>query len=211
MGVIAKSWTLALLWVGGCSWFNGDPKPLTLVSGERVQVAQAVKGDELVVRRDGAQARVRLLGIHAFQAVVDDALVKNLGEEGRQALAAGVDGREVRVTLTDVPQDDRGRYLGYVDLEGADVAADMVRQGWVAVYTEFPFARERHYLKLESEARTAKKGLWEQPQMWPLVAGLRRQWREFRTAKGAAPEIDPLLDPRDPTLPTAPTAGVPKE
>jgi endonuclease YncB( thermonuclease family) len=111
-------------------------------------------GDTLTLLTDNRrQIRVRLAAIDAPEAH------QPYGNRARQALSALVFQRRVRVVVTDT--DRYRRKVGRVIAGGTDVNATMVRLGAAWVY--------RHYnhdpglLRLEAEARAARRGLWALP------------------------------------------------
>lgn len=165
--------------------------PLELQSGATAEVDQVVKGDELILEADGKTARVRMLGVHAFAAVIDDPKIKELETKAKDWLSTELDGKSVRVVLGQVPQDSHGRYLGYVEVAGNDINRSLIEQGRAVVYTEYPFERETAYLTAEAKARRQKSGVWATVAAVKLVKGLREQWRDSRNDDRF---LDPLLE-----------------
>lgn len=56
--------------------------------------------------------------------------------------------------------DRRGRLLVYVEVDGKDVNAEILRGGYGWVPRPFAVDRKEEYLRLERRAREEKKGLW---------------------------------------------------
>lgn len=166
--------------------------PLDLKTGDAVDVNAVIKGDELEVSRNGRAARVRMLGIHAFSAVVDDPELKALELKARDWLVNHAQKKRVRIVLGDVPQDKFERYLGYVEESGTDINRQLVEEGRAVVYTEYPFGREAAYLASEKRARASKSGIWATQSAVKLVRGLRKQWNESRADPSFS---DPILTP----------------
>lgn len=54
----------------------------------------------------------------------------------------------------------RGRILVYVEHNGIDINAEVIRHGYAWVPRRFPADKKEAYLKLEQAARDEKKGLW---------------------------------------------------
>ncbi|MEO1171267.1 MAG: thermonuclease family protein [Myxococcota bacterium] len=157
-----------------------------------MDIKSVIKGDELEITRDGRVTRLRMLGIHAFSAVVDDPELKALELKAHDWLVSNVAEKRVRVVLGEVPQDKFGRYLAYVEESGTDINRQLVEEGRAVVYTEYPFEREAAYLASEKRAQNAKAGIWATGSAVKLVEGLRKQWKESR----ADPDFsDPLLTP----------------
>jgi micrococcal nuclease len=90
------------------------------------------------------------------------------GEEpgGREAHAVNrrlVEGRRVRLELDVQSHDRHGRLLAYVWAGETMVNAELVRLGYAQVMTVPPNVRHQAlFLKLQREARDARRGLWRQ-------------------------------------------------
>jgi micrococcal nuclease len=60
------------------------------------------------------------------------------------------------------PRDQYGRLLTYVYLGEVMVNAELVRQGYALLSTDAPNVKhEALFVRLQREAREAKRGLWE--------------------------------------------------
>lgn len=125
-------------------------------------VTKVSDGDTLWVRPDqcaekeGGECppiKLRMQGMDAPEVCQD------MGEQSAAALRSRVLNQKVTVSLAS--QDRYGRELGRVWLNGDDVGAWMVRQGWAWSY------RYKHnagpYAEQEQEARHAQKGLFVDP------------------------------------------------
>ena len=66
-------------------------------------------------------------------------------------------------------QDRYGRLLVYVDLDGLDVNAQLIRQGLVVAETRFPCDRMSEYVKLWRAAQADGLGLWQRSTEHPAV------------------------------------------
>lgn len=77
------------------------------------------------------------------------------GEEAKAALLQIVAGRPM--TCTKVGEDVFKRAVVRCEVDGLDVAGELVRQGWAVAFRKF----SKQYLAQEAEARAAKRGLWE--------------------------------------------------
>lgn len=119
------------------------------------RVVGITDGDTLTLLDDRRkQRRIRLAGIDTPEAH------QPYGSRAREALAALAFGRRVTVEVAAV--DRFGRTVGWVTSGGTDVNAALVRQGaaWVyRAYTDDP-----GLLRLEDEARRARRGLWALPE-----------------------------------------------
>jgi micrococcal nuclease len=115
------------------------------------QVLGVVDGTTIQVALDGGHERVAYLGIEA------------LGQPTTEANRHLVQGQHVWLEL-DVPlRDGEGRLLAYVYVGELMVNAELVHQGYAQVATFPPNVKYQElFLKLQREAREAKRGLWGQ-------------------------------------------------
>ena len=84
------------------------------------------------------------------------------GEESMSALANKIMGRKVRVDILDI--DKYRRMVGMIYLDERNINLEMIREGYAEAFVEYleePYKTE--FLKVEREARAAKKGIWSLP------------------------------------------------
>jgi len=139
------------------------------VSGKVVSVHD---GDTLTVVIDRRQMRVRLIDIDAPE------LRQPFGTRSRQSLSSLCFGK---MASLDVRGHDRyNRTLARVSCAGADANAEQVRRGYA--WTFVRYARpDSPLFSLEKEARTAHRGLWQDP--YPVAPwDWRRSVRESSRA-----------------------------
>ena len=128
-------------------------------------VVRIVDGDTIVVDIDGAEVRVRYIGMDAPESVKPDSPVESMGKEASAANAALVDGQAV-ILEQDVSDTDRfGRLLRdvWVEREGALVLAglELVRDGYAQVSTFPPDVRYASMLlAAQQDAQQDGVGLW---------------------------------------------------
>lgn len=132
--------------------------PVKDFSGQSAyEVVKVFSGSVLVVRRDGADTTLRLIGLHVPEegASVDEA------RAGLTRLLAGES-----VYLESEPdwpaQDSDERTWAYVYRapDGLFVNLELVRQGYARVASAQPFGQEELLRAYERHARTNRKGLW---------------------------------------------------
>lgn len=125
-------------------------------------VERAVDGDTLKVRlEDGSSKTVRILGIDTPETVDPRKQVQCFGHEASDHMKSLATGKTV--TLEAKPDEDTdkyGRLLRYVRLDGQDIGAAMIQDGYAFSYRIFPHPRLAQYNALEAQARDAKRGLW---------------------------------------------------
>jgi micrococcal nuclease len=152
-------------------WWGGALLALALVGAAgtapvraegEAEVVSVVDGDTLRVRVGGAVEKVRLVGVDAPETghlrpaepfhEEATAFVRRLATHARLRLAP------------DRLQDDRDRYgrlLRYAWLpDGRLLNAEIIRAGWAEAYRRLRYERRAEFLRLEREARDARRGRW---------------------------------------------------
>jgi endonuclease YncB( thermonuclease family) len=116
--------------------------------------ASVIDGDTITVHGE----RVRLFGIDApehGQTCTAGGLAYACGTSARDALAAHL--RAGAVDCERRSTDRYGRTVAICRLDGEDVGAWMVRQGWALDYARYSRGK---YAQEEAAARRARRGLW---------------------------------------------------
>lgn len=145
---------MTFLWAEGRSLDLDD-------DGSTGRVTAVMDGDTVDLWRDGRPWRIRLHGVDTPETG------QAWGPEARAVLRDLVEGRRVglRIRGTDV----YGRILGELTLpDGRSVEEELLRRGAAWCYRRaFPgegtpelLARRERLLRLEAEARAARRGLW---------------------------------------------------
>jgi micrococcal nuclease len=127
-------------------------------------VTQVVDGDTITVLLGGRAEKVRYIGMDTPETKHP---VKGEEPGGREAADVNrnlVLGKTVRLEL-DVRERDRyQRLLAYVYVGELMVNAELVRRGCAHAMTQPPnVAHAQEFVRLEREARLARRGLWGQP------------------------------------------------
>jgi len=128
---------------------------LTTVKG--FPVVRVADGDTFTVTVAGKEEKVRIIGIDAPEKSPTECYAK----ESSAKLIALIGGKDV--ALESEPTDDRdnfGRLLRYVSLDGQDVGAVMIREGYAVSYRKYPHPRIESYNVMEVEAKDRNVGLW---------------------------------------------------
>jgi endonuclease YncB( thermonuclease family) len=124
------------------------------------RVVRVADGDTVTVLDSShTQYRIRLEGIDAPESR------QAFGTQSKKNLADLVFGREVTVVYQKT--DQYGRLVGKITLDGKDVNLEQVKAGMAWHYKEYqreqtPADRDL-YAKAEDEARSARRGLWRDP------------------------------------------------
>ena len=131
------------------------------------RVVDVPDGDVVTLQAaDGGRLEIRLMEIEAPEPA------QPWGPEARRMLSDMVLSRTVRVDAGGADRD--GITLGYVYLGEMDVNAEMVRRGGAWAF-EHLMAREP-MLKVQAEAKAARRGLWAQPADAIMPP---REWRQI--------------------------------
>jgi endonuclease YncB( thermonuclease family) len=156
---------LAFLFSVGCSRLperKTAPRQ-TPASGSQTlngRVVSVVDGDTVtVLDANDTQHRIRLEGIDAPESH------QAFGEQSRQSLAGMISGKEVTVNYQKT--DQYGRLVGKILFDGRDINLEQVKAGMAWHYKFYeneqtPEDREL-YAKAEETARSARRGLWQDP------------------------------------------------
>lgn len=132
------------------------------------QATRIVDGDTFVLDTGSQALKIRLSEI--------DTPERNqpYGLQAKNALSTLIDGKAVQVR--EAGRDKYRRTLGRVFVEGRDVNAALVEQGAAWVYRQY--SHDQRLLRLEEQARTARRGLWGLPD--PIAPW---DWRKSRKSK----------------------------
>ena len=126
------------------------PKVIEDLTGKVIGVTD---GDTITVLVNRMPVKIRLEGVDAPEAK------QSFGNKSKQALSELVFGKNVVVKKTG--EDRYERTLGVIMLGSVDVNARMVEYGWAWHYKKYN--DEVRLAKLEDKARSAKRGLWADP------------------------------------------------
>lgn len=154
--------------------FFENPLHAATLSGRVVGVHD---GDTLtLLDANRHQTKIRLAEIDTPESA------QPYGSRAKQALSDLVFGQDIRVDVRE--QDRYGRTVGRVYVGTTDVNAAMVSAGAAWVYRQY--SHDPELLRLETEARSAGRGLWslpeaQRPPPW--------EWRQQQRQGGTQPVI----------------------
>jgi micrococcal nuclease len=133
------------------------PAAVTLV--ERV-----VDGDTVVIRLDGQQIKVRLIGVDAPESDDPRKPVERFAHESADFLRQLVEGKRGRLAYEPAGArvDKYGRTLAYFYLEPGSlfVNREIIAKGFGHAYTAYPFQYMADFRQAERTAREKRLGLW---------------------------------------------------
>jgi micrococcal nuclease len=123
----------------------------TAPAGTAATVETIYDGDSMLVRVDGAEDEVRLLGINAPEQG------ECFADPARELLASMIAAGPL--TLVGSDRDQYGRLLAYAYVGGTNLNEEMVRAGGaVAMSTDHPLRAD--FIAAEQDATVAGAGLW---------------------------------------------------
>ena len=125
---------------------------LFALSGKVVSIHD---GDTITILQNKTQIKVRLFGIDAPE------LKQPYGKKSKQFLANLIAGEVVEVEENG--KDRYKRTIGTIYLNGADINAQMVANGYAWAYRKF----SKKYTPQESKAKSQKLGLWQDKEPVP--------------------------------------------
>lgn len=115
-------------------------------------VVKVIDGDTFDVRQGQAQVRVRLFGIDAPERG------QAFNRKSKEYMASLVSGKKLRLVVKN--KDQYGRTVADAFLaDGTHVNAEMVKAGYAWHFRQFSDSKEM--ARFEQEARSRKKGLWQ--------------------------------------------------
>src|SRR5262249_8871943 len=161
--VLAVPLAVAAVLADGCSRLGPAPAP----SGAalEVPVTRVVDGDTIAVTRDGAEVRVRLIGIDTPETKKPNTPVECYGRDGSARRAAPrPPGTTGRLECGGARVDPYGRALAYVhrEPEGLFVTRSLVADGFAALDPFRPNAAHLDGLSRPADdARQHGRGLWQ--------------------------------------------------
>jgi len=150
MNIKHRIWVLIIIWALIC--------PSFLYAGSFEAKAVGISdGDTIKVLKDGKQVKIRLAAIDCPEKKPP------YGQKAKQFTADMVAGKIVKVWETDI--DRYGRIVGFVFFGDKNLNKELLSAGLAWHYKYY--SRDPELAKLEFEARSAKRGLWAEPDPVP--------------------------------------------
>ncbi|MBT3704381.1 thermonuclease family protein [Candidatus Peregrinibacteria bacterium] len=140
-----------------------EPIPNGCETGKQeVPVLKVVDGDTIDVDCEGKKERIRIIGINTPETVHPSKPVECFGKEASNKMKGLLRDQKVIIKKGE-GSGDRGKYgrlLRYVEFNGEDVGAKLIREGYAFSYRKYPHERLELYNELERQARESGAGLW---------------------------------------------------
>ena len=128
------------------------------------KVIRVVDGDTVIIKINGKNETVRLIGINTPETVDPRRPVECFGIEASNKAKEILSGKSVKLEADGFvgERDKYGRLLRYIFLEdGTNFNKMMISEGYAYEYTyDLPYKYQNEFKQTENEAREAKKGLW---------------------------------------------------
>lgn len=127
------------------------------------KVTAVADGDTITVDMNGTPERIRMIGVDTPETHDPGTPVQCYGPEASAFTKQALLQKAVRLEA-DPTNDNRDRYdrlLRYVYLEDGSLFSEtLIRQGYGFAYLSFPFQKSQDFAAHQTEAQTAKRGLW---------------------------------------------------
>lgn len=130
------------------------------------KVIVVMDGDTVMVLRGGQKLKIRLANIDAPEVAhagmgeqsPGSQQGQSFGMQSRASLEQMVGRKQVRVES--LAQDQYGRTVGLLSVDGLNVNAEQLRRGMAWEYSHYH--ADKQYVALQSEAQQARRGLWSE-------------------------------------------------
>jgi micrococcal nuclease len=125
------------------------------------KVVRVVDGDTVVVRYEGREERIRLIGVDTPETVHPNKPVEAYGEEAKEYTKKKLKEKDIQIEF-DVQERDRyGRLLGYIWVDGLLFNDELLRMGYARVATFPPNVKYVEMFKeTEKNAKEKQVGIW---------------------------------------------------
>lgn len=174
-----KKWIflLSAIAAGWTAYQSGLIKTGTDSIASQTHIVKIVDGDTFVIRYEGKEEKIRLIGIDTPESRANVKAGKDASRSGKDVEAIVSQGRSakrfvetliatgtpVRVELDVQHRDKYGRLLGYIYLEdGRMLNEEIIKAGYASPMTYPPNVKyEKRFRTAYQWARDNKKGLWK--------------------------------------------------
>jgi micrococcal nuclease len=138
----------------------------------RAFVTHVIDGDTIVVMFNGARENVRLLGMNTPEKDGPHTKAEPMNETATRRAKELAEKKTVTLVFGGKDRVDKyGRLLAYVVLpDGRTLNEILIKEGLAVVYRRFEYSQKRRYIAMETQAKTACKGIWK------LKAAACKRW-----------------------------------
>ncbi|MFZ2303464.1 MAG: thermonuclease family protein [Minisyncoccia bacterium] len=145
---------------------SGAVKQLASLSNPTLPIViRVIDGDTIIVLVNGAQEKIRLIGVDTPETVDPRGSVQCFGEEASEFTRSILVNQVVRLE-SDASQDDRdkyGRLLRYVFLGDTLINKELISLGYGHEYTyRRVYKYQKEFKDAEMSARNSQEGLWSE-------------------------------------------------
>ncbi len=153
----------------GIAFHNKSFTVVNVVDGDTIDIAPSAADPNIT--------RIRLLGVDTPETKHPRMSVQYYGPQASHFVTQFTLNNTI-IVLLDPTSDIRGKYgrlLAYIQLENGSILNELLlEQGFAYADTRFPYSRKALYLRLERDARTSGRGLWENVTFEQLPPWLQR-------------------------------------
>jgi micrococcal nuclease len=140
------------------------PPPGPALVSQLYPVTHIIDGDTITITKDGAEEKVRLLGIDSPEVDTSRGPVECFGQEASEKTASLLTGQSVSLEIdpTQAQRDKYGRLLAYVyTADGTLINKILVEGGYAKEYTyDTPYTYKADFKAAEKTAQAGGRGLW---------------------------------------------------
>ena len=124
-----------------------------------IRVVRVVDGDTLVLE---GNEKVRLIGVDTPETKHPRKPIEPFGPEASAFTKQKVEGRMVTLKFDKNKRDRYQRLLAYVYIDDWCLNEELIRAGFSACITKYPFdkALQRQFKEAEVEAKSGRRGIW---------------------------------------------------
>jgi micrococcal nuclease len=121
-----------------------------------------IDGSTIVVEMNRQRVELKLIGIDDLEAIDSVGRFAFVGKKRMKVLKNMIVGKNVRLEYDSPEKDDEGHLLAYVYIENnsTSINAELIKQGYALVYSEYPFKYRKEFMTLQDEAKKNAIGLW---------------------------------------------------
>jgi micrococcal nuclease len=132
------------------------------VNGYKVLISRVIDGDTIEFNCNGKKEKIRIIGIDTPETVHPRKPVECFGPEASKKMKEFALNKKVALKKSKT-SNNRGRYgrlLRYIEINGKDIGAELIKQGYAFSYKKCSHDKFKRYNQFEAEAKENAIGLW---------------------------------------------------